>query len=235
MLCAIHQPNFFPWLGYFDKIRRSEIFVLLDDVQYPKSGSGSGSWVNRVKIDIQNTARWVGCPLKHQHGSYTIRQAQIDETQPWRKKLLRTLEMNYKKAPAYAEAMSVLEPLITFPTDNLAEFNVHAIRSLAGYLGLPSRFVCQSELGVSGHATDLLIAITKEVGADAYLCGGGAAGYQEDAQFSENKVKLVYQNYVPEPYGPPKRFKPGLSIIDFLMYGSDPRKPPSLSHSAEAA
>lgn len=222
-------------MGYFDKIRRSDIFVLLDDVQYPKSGSGSGSWVNRVKIDIQNAARWVGCPLRHQHGSYTIRQAQIDETQPWRKKLLRTLEMNYKKAPAYARAMSVLDPLINFPTDNLAEFNIHAIRSLAGYFGLTSRFVCQSELGVSGHATELLVAIAKGVGADAYLCGGGAAGYQEDALFSENKVKLVYQDYVSEPYGPPQRFKPGLSIIDFLMYGLDPRKPPSLPHSADDA
>lgn len=232
MICAIHQPNFFPWLGYFDKIQKADVFVFLDEVQYPKSGSGSGSWVNRVKIDIQNTARWVGCPLRHKHGSFPIRQAEIDEDQPWRKKLLRTLEMNYKKASAYSEAMALLTPLITYSAENLADFNIHAIRRLSAYLGLPSEFVCQSELSASGHATELLIAITKKVGADTYLCGGGATGYQDDELFSASGVKLAYQNFVPQPYGPTNQFIPGLSIIDYLMCGLDPGETPSLPPQA---
>lgn len=228
MICAIHQPNFFPWLGYFDKIQKADVFVFLDEVQYPKSGSGSGSWVNRVKIDIQGAAKWVGCPLQHKHGSFPIRQAEIDETQPWRKKLLRTLEMNYKRAPAYTEAMALLTPLITYSAENLADFNIRAIRSLSAYFGMSSEFVCQSELSVSGHATELLIAITKKVGADSYLCGGGAAGYQDDELFIASGVKLVYQNFVPRPYGPEARFLPGLSIIDYLMYGLEPGEKPHL-------
>jgi hypothetical protein len=64
-LVTIHQPNFFPWLGYFDKIRQSDIFIFLDAVDYPRAGSGGmGSGVNRVRVAIQGEARWVTCPLR---------------------------------------------------------------------------------------------------------------------------------------------------------------------------
>ena len=48
-IVAIHQPNFFPWLGYFDKINKSDIFIFLDDVQFPKKG---GNWTNRVQLMV---------------------------------------------------------------------------------------------------------------------------------------------------------------------------------------
>lgn len=218
LVCAIHQPNFFPWLGYFDKIRHTDVFVFLDDVAYPKSGSGMGSWVNRVRINIQGEAAWVGCPVRHQHGDMRIRDARIDDSQPWREKLLRTLEMNYARAPNFASAKELLRPLILQATDNLAEFNIGAILAIASRLGLGARFVRQSELAVSGTATQLLINISRAVGAGTYLCGGGASGYQDDGLFSEQQLELHHQNFSPTPYGPAKRFLPGLSVIDYLMY-----------------
>ncbi len=48
-IVAIHQPNFFPWLGYFDKIARCDHFVLLDHVQFQKTG---GVWSNRVRMMV---------------------------------------------------------------------------------------------------------------------------------------------------------------------------------------
>jgi hypothetical protein len=71
-LCAIHQPNFFPWLGYFDKINRADVFVFLDQVAYPKSGSSMGSWCNRVKINIAGVASWISCPVVREHGPQSI-------------------------------------------------------------------------------------------------------------------------------------------------------------------
>jgi hypothetical protein len=208
-LVAIHQPNFFPWLGYFDKIRRADVFVLLDAVDYPR-------------IAMQGEARWVTCPLRRMPLGSPILAAEIDDSQPWRAKLLRTLETNYRKAPSYLQSMVLLEPLINSPETNLAAFNIAAITAIAAYLGLSSRFVRQSSLRYSGRATELLISLVNAVGGSAYLAGGGAGGYQDDTLFEECGVELVKQDFVACAYGDPVRFLPGLSVIDYLMQDGRP-------------
>lgn len=217
-IVAIHQPNFFPWLGYFDKIARAEAFIFLDEVAYPKSGSGAGSWSNRVRINIQGSPAWFGCPVRREPGTQLIRDMRIDDAQPWRKKLLKTLEMNYRRAPRYEQVMPILESLISFESDNLADFNIEVICALCDVLGLKTRFFRQGDLGGEGAATRLLIDLVKKAGSNAYLCGGGASGYQEDHLFAENGIKLIYQDFEPFVYGAPERFLPGLSVIDFLMH-----------------
>ncbi|OLC93709.1 MAG: hypothetical protein AUH86_16140 [Acidobacteria bacterium 13_1_40CM_4_58_4] len=216
--CSIHQPNFFPWLGYFDKIRRADVFIFLDDVAYPKSGSGMGSWTNRVKINIQGRAAWVGCPVRRTSGMQRILDVRIDDSSPWRTKLLKTLEANYKRSPNYDAAMAVIRPLIEYPMDNLADFNINAITAIGKALGLTATFERQSDLKVEEKATELLINLAKAVGADAYLCGSGAGGYQEDELFHQCGIELIYQNFRSEPYGQTDRFLPGLSVIDYLFY-----------------
>ncbi|MBR0801191.1 WbqC family protein [Bradyrhizobium jicamae] len=222
-LVAIHQPNFFPWLGYFDKIRRADIFVLLDAVAYPRAGSGGmGSWCNRVRLDVQGEARWVTCPLRRAPLGTSIATTEIDDTQSWRPKLLRTLEVNYGKAPQFATCMTILEPLISAPESNLAAFNIRAIEAIAAQLRLSTRFIRQSTLSYSGHATELLISLVKAVGGSTYMSGDGAAGYQRDELFAENGLGLVKQNFSPISYGEPSRFIPGLSVIDYLMWDGRP-------------
>lgn len=222
-LVAIHQPNFFPWLGFFDKIRRADAFVFLDAVDYPRSGSGGmGSWTNRVRIAVQGEARWATCPLQHMPLGSPIAAASIDDRQPWRTKLLKTLEANYRKAPRYARAMDLLRPLIMAQEANLAAFNIAAIKAIAAELGLKTRFLLQSSLPGEGKATELLASLVKAAGGDSYLAGGGAAGYQQDEIFAAAGLKLVYQGFVPRPYGDPARFIAGLSVIDYLMHDGRP-------------
>ena len=219
LVCAIHQPNFFPWLGYFDKIRRADVFIFLDAVDYPRSGSGGmGSWTNRVKLMAGGQARWVGCPMKRLPLGAPILAAEIDDSQHWRTKLLKTLEANYRRAPKYASAMDLLAPLIGRPEVNLAGFNIAAIQAIADQLGVSARFVCQSSLAWQAQATPMLIELVKSVGAQSYLAGGGAGGYQEDALFAQGGVTLRYQGFVPRPYGAIEPFTPGLSVIDYLMH-----------------
>jgi hypothetical protein len=222
-LCAIHQPNFFPWLGYFDKIRRADVFVLLDAVDYPRAGSGGmGSIVNRVNIAVQGKPNALGAPLQRAGLGTPINAMQIDDRQPWRDKMLRTLAMNYARAANYGPAMALIEPLVRHPEAGLAAFNTHAITTIARHLGLITAIVSQSTLSASGAATDLLVNLTRAVDCTGYLAGGGAGGYQQDEMFAAAGLQLVYQDFKPTPYGPPDRFIPGLSIIDYLMHDGRP-------------
>ena len=219
-LVAIHQPNFFPWLGYFDKIRRVDTFVFLDVVDFPRTGAGN--WVNRVGLNVQGAARWITCPISRPGLGVAIREVVIDDSQPWRTKLLKTLDANYRKSPRFGQAMAVIEPIVMSPERHIAAFNMSAIRSIAKELGLSTRFLLQSDLESAGKATELLVSLVQAAGGDSYLAGGGAAGYQEDEVFGEAGLQLIYQNFVPKPYGDPARFLPGLSVIDYLMHDGRP-------------
>jgi len=194
-VCAIHQPNFFPWAGFFDKIRKADVFIFLDEVAYPKSGSGSGSWCNRVKLLSSGQPAWYGLPIQKVSGVQLIKDVSFSDKEFHLKKLKKSLEHNYKKAPFYLDVMNKIEPLLDFKSDSLAEYNMNAIIKLSQLLGLQTRFVKQSELTHKLHSTELLVELLSQVGADGYLCGGGATGYQEDNLFAENNIKLLYQNY----------------------------------------
>ncbi|NLG33309.1 MAG: WbqC family protein [Syntrophomonadaceae bacterium] len=215
---AIHQPNFFPWLGYFDKINRGDIFVFMDDVLYPKSGSGMGTWSNRVKILIQGKEHWIGCPVIREHGAQIIRKVIINNQQKWQEKILKTIKYNYAGAPFFKETMVWLEPLIMDKEELLAEYNIKNILAISKLLGIESSFIRQSELETSFSSTDLLIEIVKKVDGQAYLCGGGASGYQEDDKFDLAGLKLIYQDFDHPIYTQSGvNFVPGLSIIDAIM------------------
>lgn len=96
-LISIHQPNFFPWFGNFDKIFRSDLFVFLNDVQFPKKG---GVWTNRVKLIVSRTARWLtGAVDRDYQGTRNVNQMKIDINQPWKEKRFKIILMNYFTAP----------------------------------------------------------------------------------------------------------------------------------------
>lgn len=215
---AIHQPNFFPWLGYFDKIARSDVFIFLDHVQFPKKG---GVWSNRVKMRCGGEARWITAPIRRAfHGVASINEIEWADEQPWRSKLLKTLAVNYSRAPFFKETMAWLEQLVFLPESNLALYNMAVIRAIAGQVGLRHEHcVASSCLGCEGQASDLLINLTRKAGGGCYLCGGGAAGYQDDAAFAAAGLELRYQRFVHPVYaqiGQPN-FATGLSIVDALM------------------
>ena len=212
-IVAIHQPNFFPWLGYFDKIARSDVFVFLDGVSYPKN-----SWVNRVRLNIQREARWTTCPVRRATMQGPIANVVIDDGKPWREKLLKTLDANYRRAVHFDQAMLVLEPLIRSAEPQLANFNIAAIVAISSALGIETKFVRQTELAHAGTANDLLVSLVRAVGGTCYLVGGGADGYHDDATFCAAALPVCPQSFEQKPYGSPERFLPGLSIIDYLMH-----------------
>lgn len=218
-VCAIHQPNFFPWLGYFDKIQRADVFVFLDRVQYPKSGSSMSSWCNRVRINVNGAPSWIACPVIRERGVQLIDTVRINNTRCWQDDIRKTLEAGYRKAPGFSAAFTVVDSLLRYETDSLADFNVNAVRTLADYLDCHTEWLRQSALPpMTDTSTERLVAICRSVQADAYLCGGGSSDYLEEAAFERGGLRLRYQNYVEPVDGPSDRFLPGLSVIDRLMH-----------------
>tara|TARA_B110000046_G_scaffold183849_1_gene220906 strand:- start:1162 stop:1872 length:711 start_codon:yes stop_codon:yes gene_type:complete len=215
-IVAIHQPNFFPWLGYFDKIVSSDLFVFLDDVQFQQKGS---CWGNRVKLLIAGAPKWISAPIIRKSSLPKYNEIVFDENQPWRWKMKKTLVANYSKTPFYLEVSELIEDILNQKTDNLTEFNIYMIKSILRFLDYEStELVKSSALFLSSSSTQRLIDIVKAVGGNSYLAGGGAQGYQEDQLYKEQGVGLIYQNYQhPQYQQNSHEFVPGLSIIDALM------------------
>ena len=218
MIVAIHQPNFFPWLGFFNKIARADVFCLLDNVQFPKKG---GTWINRVRILVNGSPTWATAPVDRRHsGVRSIREMTFGSEPTWRDRLLRTLWMAYRRTDHFDSIWPLVEELVSNPTNRLADYNETALRRLCEELNLDgTRLVRGSSLDVSGKATDLLISIVGAVGGDTYLCGGGAAGYQEDEKFGKAGIRLEQQRFRHPTYDQGSgRFEPGLSILDALAH-----------------
>jgi hypothetical protein len=91
MICAIHQPQYMPWLGYFDKIDKADIFIFLDDVQFKKN-----EWQNRNKIRTAQGWQWLTVPILHEFGQ-KIADVHIDNKRKWRHTHLRSIQLNYGK------------------------------------------------------------------------------------------------------------------------------------------
>jgi len=214
---AIHQPNFFPWLGFFDKLAKSDIFILLDDAQAIKTG---GSWVNRTLLPKGSKAAWSTVPIQRVSGYPLINEVQFSNRADWQAKFLQQLNSLYKECVYVHDTLKWLQDCLSYETNHLCDFNLNAIRQLCGYLHIDdSKCIRSSSLGVTTKATQRLIDLIKAVEGDAYLCGGGSAGYLDEGLFQRNQIQLRWQNFQPGVYSQSGRadFLPGLSVLDALM------------------
>jgi hypothetical protein len=216
---AIHQPNFLPWLGYFNKIAIADRFVLLDSVPAWRSGS---HYFNRVQIMVSGKPAWITLPLSRQkEDRLSLLDCRIAQHGTWQRKMLKTINLNYAKAAHFAEVMPHVETWLTSDETRLAEFNTAAILDILRLMDLPSDHVVRSStLDVPGSSTELLINIVRKLGGTEYLSGGGAGGYQDEDAYAEAGLSLSFQSFAHPVYPQFKSdaFQPGLSILDALMH-----------------
>ncbi len=212
-IVGIHQPNFLPWIGYFYKIGKSDVFVFLDNVQYAKN-----SFINRNKIKTPQGAAWLTVPVSFKFGQL-INEVKINNETKWREKHLKTLEMNYKKANFFDDIFEIIKKIYYLRDwQNLSDFNISLIKSIVSYFGLDKSFVKSSALGVRAKSTELLIQIVKKVGSDVYLSGFGGVKYQDEGLFKKGGINLEYYNFHHPTYTQLwGRFIPNLSMIDLLF------------------
>jgi hypothetical protein len=212
---AIHQPNFLPWLGFFHKLAHSDVFILLDTVDFSR-----GSRTNRVQVLAGDAPAWLTVPVRRpEHGEPRIIDARIDDSRPWRRKALRTLEVSYGALRGFAETLALAEPVLQERTDRLAALNEAGIRRISTALSLDvGRLVRASELTVDGSSSELLAQLVEAVGGTVYLSGAGAGGYLNTAPFDGRTIEIRVQRFAHPDY-PQRSSEPirGLSVVDAMM------------------
>lgn len=224
-ILSIHQPNYIPWLGYFYKIAHSNIFVYLDSVQYPRGQNFSA----RNQVKTPNGPTWLTVPVSIPDGKKGKASfLEVDfATDKWRKKHLRTLQMNYAKAPFFDEVLELIENPILNET-SFVELNITLIEHFCKYLDITTERIRLTDLLEDyGEKTQLIIDICKAAGADTYLSGtGGGKEYNDEKLLNEHDIELIYSDFKHPEYDQLwGDFESHLSIIDLLMnHGRESRK-----------
>ncbi len=213
MIAAVHQPQFMPWLGYFDKIVRSEIFVLLDNVQFKKN-----EFQNRNKIKTAQGWMWLTVPVLYKYPEQ-IDEVKINNGIDWRKKHLKTLAINYRKAPYFHDLFPEMELFYAGDVQSIAEVNRESVFVLLRMLGVDRRMAIASALGhLPEEPSERLAAICESLGADTYLSGAGGRTYLDLEPFTKRGITVKFQAFnhpvYPQLYGD---FIPNLSLLDLLF------------------
>ena len=199
MIAALHQPNFLPWLGFFHKMHRADVLVLLDDVQLTKE------WCARNRIKTAQGVQWLTMPYRHDKDrlrDYTYRNTRTLGGERWFKKVWGPIRQNYTRARYFEKCAQELEAIFGAAAAGdrrLADVN--------------------DALGVTADRWDLPVAACRAVGADVYLSGQGARSYNRPDLFEAGGVELRYQEFAhptyPQLWG--GGFEPYMSIVDLLF------------------
>lgn len=215
-IVAGHQPHYFPWLGYFNKIYLADAFCIVDTIQYRKK-----YFQNRTKIKTKNGPLWLTIPVKTR-GFYkqNIDEVEIDNTIPWQRKHWRTLQLAYKKAPYFQRYSDFFQEIYEKRKwEKLVEINEYSLFQVLNFLGLDKEIIKSSSFNPTGKKTNLLIDICKAMKADGYLSGmGGAREYVDLEKLKKQNLEHYFQKFMhpkyPQLHG---EFIPQLSIIDLLF------------------
>jgi hypothetical protein len=212
---GILQPSYLPWLGYFEQISRCDVFVFYDDVQYDRDG-----WRNRNRIKTRTGPQWLTVPIFLKFEDHPqLHRIKIDNSRPWRKKHLLSIEQNYAKAPFFRDYWGMFREVYDREWEYLADLNIHFTRLLTDCLGIrDKKFARSSELNIPGDRIDRLIAICRSFEADVFYEGAAGRNYIPEKEFLDHGIRVEFQDYAHpvyrQQYGP---FVPFLSVIDLLF------------------
>jgi len=220
MIVAIHQPNFLPWLGFFDKIVKSDTFVLYDSC---RNDSHLG-WTKRVRITKGHSTQWLTIRVRHVHkdenGLYPrLSKHELFDVISDKRQHLRTISAEYRKTPYYNHIMPFIEKLYGFKTNSITEFNIHCIKAICAAVGFQRKLVKGSNLEIRSAKNEANADMTEKVGGTIYLSGQGGKEYMDEGVYLQKGITILYQNFEHPVYPQydTKEFIRGLSVIDALM------------------
>jgi WbqC-like protein family len=215
MRAVVLQSNYLPWRGYFDLIQCADIFVYYDEVQYTKN-----DWRNRNRIRSKNGTHWLTIPIDHGAVKQKVSEVRLPESS-WQQAHFKSLYYSYRPAPYFRQ----IEPLLNeFYKARmwtlLAELNRYCIESIAGMLGITTRFVDSRSFLMDGNRVTRLVSLLQQIGATEYLSGPSARTYLtgSEAVFEQAGIRVLFKSYAGYPDYPQLRapFDPQVSILDVL-------------------
>ena len=226
MNVAIHQPNFVPWLGYFDRMIRSDLFVLLDHVQFERR-----NYQNRCLIRCEDQGKWLTVPVVQVSQKEKIIDKMIDNpedlsgTRWWGPNHFNTLRYAYRKSPHFELYAPRLREILEARWDKLVDLNIAMLEFAREALEIRTPMVRSSAIGAEGQKSALLLDICQKVGAKAFFGGmGGSREYLDKEAFAAANMGTVWQQFTHPVYPQPGTapFMKGLTVLD-LLFNCGPR------------
>ena len=214
MILSAHQPAYLPWLGYFEKISRSDIFIFLDSVQFEKN-----SFINRNKIKSPTGGIWLTIPVKTKgHTTSTLIDIEVDDLQFWQAKHLKAIAMNYRKAKYFDYCYPKLQHIMFLPTQKLGELCWQQLNFWLKEFDISTKIVRSSALNIKSKKSNLILDLCKSYSADRYLSGALGANYLVSEDFSSDNIEIEYQKFdhptYPQLWG---KFESCMSVVDYWM------------------
>lgn len=211
---------YLPWLGYFDRIARSDIHIVLDHVQFEKN-----SMINRNKIRTKETWNWLTIPIKtkNKFGKLDIKNLSIDNTLTWKQKHWKSIKFNYSNAKYFKNYANFFENL--FKNDWLQLLPI--IKFVNNYifeeLDIKTKIIYSSNLNPKLTKSEMILELCRKVGANKYISGPFGRDYLNIKEFDNNGIKIDFHDYLHPVYAQAySGFEYNMSIIDLLFnHGRD--------------
>lgn len=225
-IIGILQPVYLPWLGYFEQMACSDLFVFMDDVQYTRR-----DWRNRNRIKTASGSIWLTVPVRQHPRGTLIKDISINHEQGWARKHIRSIEVSYQRCPFFEPLFSELAQVLGRRQQRLLELDCDLIALLCRHLEIGTPTACSSAVPraqsrIEGHDQDhpnagknrRIIEICRHFGATALYDGARAAAFVDSELFRRNGIEVVFQDYqhptYPQAFG---EFAPQQSVIDLIM------------------
>ncbi|SFM56863.1 WbqC family protein [Methanolobus profundi] len=218
MIVGIHQPNYLPYLGFFDKMKKSDIFVIYDDAQFNK-----GDFQHRNRIKIHNGSKWLTVPVEKQHkpiNEIRVINDSMIKNEKWSIHHLNQIYDNYNKAQCFEDYFDGLSLIYGEDYQYLFELNMKLISFMNDSFDIDTKIVNSSSYPSTSFSTKRLIELVQAVGGDAYLSGPSGVNYLDVEMFEKSGIDLLFQKFDHPLYRQQyDGFIPNMSAIDSLLNG----------------